>query len=77
MKYFPVTEMAEVQNCLNGLFNFYYRLIGAIFIVLGLYLVLWGKNNEKKVTKSSSLTNPLLKAEEENKEIDAAPKDIP
>ncbi|KAL9324451.1 hypothetical protein ACSQ67_009308 [Phaseolus vulgaris] len=52
-------------------------LIGAIFIVLGLYLVLWGKNNEKKVTKSSSLTNPLLKAEEENKEIDAAPKDIP
>ncbi|CAJ1952035.1 unnamed protein product [Sphenostylis stenocarpa] len=52
-------------------------LIGAILIVLGLYLVLWGKNNEKKVTESSSLTNPLLKAEQENKEIDAAPKDIP
>jgi len=55
----------------------FYRLIGAVLIVLGLYLVLWGKTNEKKVTESSSLTNPLLKAEEENKEIDAASKDIP
>ncbi|WVZ14432.1 hypothetical protein V8G54_011998 [Vigna mungo] len=53
-------------------------LIGAILIVLGLYLVLWGKTNEKKLTESSpSLTNPLLKAEEDNKEIDAASKDIP
>lgn len=68
--------MSEVQNFLIEFFNFYFRLIGAILIVLGLYLVLWGKNNEKKVTEPS-LTNPLLKAEEENKETVAVPKDIP
>ncbi|XP_020218198.1 WAT1-related protein At3g18200 [Cajanus cajan] len=51
-------------------------LIGAILIVLGLYLVLWGKANENKVTEPS-LTKPLLKTEEESKETDAAPKDIP
>ncbi|KAK7314614.1 hypothetical protein VNO77_33141 [Canavalia gladiata] len=51
-------------------------LIGAILVVLGLYLVLWGKANERKVTEPS-LTNPLLKAEDENKETDAIPKDIP
>jgi len=77
INYFPINEMAEVHNCLKELFHFCYRLIGAILIVLGLYSVLWGKNNEKKVAESSSLTNPLLKAEEETKEIDAAPKDIP
>ncbi|RDX92586.1 WAT1-related protein [Mucuna pruriens] len=71
-----INEMTEVKNGLTELFNFYCRLIGAILIVLGLYLVLWGKTNEKKATEPS-LTNPLLKAEEENKESDAAPKDIP
>ncbi|XP_027359450.1 WAT1-related protein At3g18200 [Abrus precatorius] len=51
-------------------------LIGAILVVLGLYLVLWGKTNEKNVT-DPSITKPLLKEEEENKETDEAPKDIP
>ncbi|KAL2321146.1 hypothetical protein Fmac_030115 [Flemingia macrophylla] len=51
-------------------------LIGAILIVIGLYLVLWGKTNEKKVT-APSLTKPLLKKDEESKETDAVPKDIP
>ncbi|XP_057443479.1 WAT1-related protein At3g18200 [Lotus japonicus] len=51
-------------------------VIGAILIVFGLYLVLWGKTNEKKVSETS-LTKPLLNAEEENKATDLAPKDIP
>lgn len=46
--------------------------------MLGLYLVLWGKTNEKKVTEPSSLTKPLLNEEKENiVTTDAAPKDIP
>lgn len=54
------------------------RVIGAILIVLGLYLVLWGKTNEKRVTfpEESSLSKPLLNAEE-NKEAEAAAQDIP
>ncbi|AES76571.1 putative EamA domain-containing protein [Medicago truncatula] len=51
-------------------------IIGAILIVLGLYLVLWGKTNEKKANESA-LTKPLLDSKEENKVIDAASKDIP
>lgn len=56
--------------------TFCHRVIGAILIVFGLYLVLWGKTNEKKVSETS-LTKPLLNAEEENKATDLAPKDIP
>ncbi|GAU41097.1 hypothetical protein TSUD_139660 [Trifolium subterraneum] len=52
-------------------------IIGAILIVLGLYLVLWGKTNEKKTNETSSLTKPLLDSNEEKKIIDAASKDIP
>lgn len=44
--------------------------------MLGLYLVLWGKTNEKKANESA-LTKPLLDSKEENKVIDAASKDIP
>jgi len=44
--------------------------------VLGLYLVLWGKTNEKKANEPS-LTKPLLDSKEEDKVIDAASKDIP
>ncbi|KAE9588241.1 putative EamA domain-containing protein [Lupinus albus] len=51
-------------------------IIGAILIVFGLYLVLWGKTNEKKVNEPS-LTKPLLNAEEKTKEADATSKDIP
>ncbi|XP_061374600.1 WAT1-related protein At3g18200 [Gastrolobium bilobum] len=54
-------------------------VIGAILIVLGLYLVLWGKTQEKKVidTEKASLIKSLLNAEKENKEADTARKDIP
>ncbi|PNX83546.1 auxin-induced protein 5ng4-like, partial [Trifolium pratense] len=51
-------------------------IIGAILIVLGLYLVLWGKTNEKKANETS-LTKPLLDSNEEKKITDAASKDIP
>ncbi|KAF7834598.1 WAT1-related protein [Senna tora] len=50
-------------------------VMGAILIVLGLYFVLWGKTNEKRVInteESSALTKPLL-----NGEGDATSKDIP
>ncbi|TXG51402.1 hypothetical protein EZV62_023926 [Acer yangbiense] len=42
-------------------------ILGAIFIVLGLYLVLWGKSEEKKVenrVKEESLTKHLLDDDE-------------
>ncbi|XP_015966804.1 WAT1-related protein At3g18200-like [Arachis duranensis] len=54
-------------------------VIGAILIVLGLYLVLWGKTSEKNITEPpSSLTKPLLLNEEEEIKVDdAASKDIP
>jgi replication initiation and membrane attachment protein DnaB len=58
------------------LIQFYYRIIGAILIVLGLYLVLWGKTNEKKANELS-LTKPLLDSNEEKKITNAASKDIP
>jgi hypothetical protein len=58
------------------LIQFYYRIIGAILIVLGLYLVLWGKTNEKR-TNELSLTKPLLDSYEEKKITNAASKDIP
>ncbi|KAJ7975174.1 WAT1-related protein [Quillaja saponaria] len=54
-------------------------IIGAILIMLGLYSVLWGKAEEKRLTnqvESSSLTKPFLDAEED-KEGDAATEDIP
>ncbi|KAK2397411.1 protein-serine/threonine phosphatase [Trifolium repens] len=51
-------------------------IIGAILIVLGLYLVLWGKTNEKKANELS-LTKPLLDSNEEKKITNAASKDIP
>ena len=34
----------------NQLF-FWYRIIGAVLIIIGLYLVLWGKNEEQKFAK--------------------------
>ena len=43
------------------------RILGALFIVLGLYLVLWGKSEEKKVEnqeKEESLTKHLLDDDE-------------
>ncbi|MED6191961.1 hypothetical protein PIB30_005780 [Stylosanthes scabra] len=54
-------------------------LIGAILIVLGLYLVLWGKTSEKNISESpSSLTKSLLLNEEEEIKVDdAASNDIP
>ena len=49
--------------------------------MLGLYLVLWGKSKTKEKketnTEKASLITPLLNDEEENKQADAAPKDIP
>ncbi|CAI8594941.1 unnamed protein product [Vicia faba] len=50
-------------------------IIGAIFIVLGLYLVLWGKANERK-TIEPLITRPLLDSDEENNIIGAASKDL-
>lgn len=49
--------------------------MGAILIVFGLYLVLWGKTNENRViyTEEPSLTKPLVNGDEG----DASPKDIP
>ncbi|KAI9113859.1 hypothetical protein K1719_015110 [Acacia pycnantha] len=49
-------------------------VVGVILIVLGLYLVLWGKTNEKRLANSeeTSVTKPLL-----NGKSGAAPKDIP
>ncbi|KAL1365924.1 hypothetical protein AAHE18_03G324300 [Arachis hypogaea] len=56
-------------------------IISAILIMVGLYLVLWGKSKskEKNATnaKKSLLTEALLNDEEENKHADAAPKGIP
>ncbi|MED6156011.1 hypothetical protein PIB30_010943 [Stylosanthes scabra] len=58
-----------------------YRIIGAIVIMVGLYLVLWGKSKQKNVctAENASLTQALLNNEEENKHADAGatPKDIP
>ncbi|KAL5748839.1 hypothetical protein ACOSQ2_026136 [Xanthoceras sorbifolium] len=48
-------------------------ILGAIFIVLGLYLVLWGKSEEKKVEnreKEESITKHLLEDESRAKESD-------
>ncbi|XP_028786870.1 WAT1-related protein At3g18200-like [Neltuma alba] len=49
-------------------------VVGVILIVPGLYLVLWGKTNEKRFANSeeTSVTKPLLSGES-----GAAPKDIP
>ncbi|CAL5186624.1 unnamed protein product [Lathyrus oleraceus] len=51
-------------------------IIGAIFIVLGLYLVLWGKANERK-TIEASITRPLLDSDEDNNDTGAVSKDLP
>ncbi|XP_054783124.1 WAT1-related protein At3g18200 [Prosopis cineraria] len=53
-------------------------VVGAILIVLGLYSVLWGKTNEKRmaIPEEPSLTKPLLSSEE-NRKADAAAEDIP
>ncbi|XP_028805382.1 WAT1-related protein At3g18200 [Neltuma alba] len=53
-------------------------VIGAILIVLGLYLVLWGKTHEKRMTipEEPSLTKPLINSEE-TRRVDAAAEDIP
>lgn len=32
----------------NILYVWFYRIIGAVLIITGLYLVLWGKNEERK-----------------------------
>ncbi|KAK4280741.1 hypothetical protein QN277_012322 [Acacia crassicarpa] len=47
-------------------------VIGAILIVLGLYLVLWGKTYEKRMTipEEPSLTKPLINSEENRKAED-------
>ncbi|XP_058725469.1 WAT1-related protein At3g18200-like [Vicia villosa] len=50
-------------------------IIGAIFIVLGLYLVLWGKANENKVIEPS-ITRPLLDSDEENNITHTPSKDL-
>ncbi|KAL5544896.1 hypothetical protein UlMin_008680 [Ulmus minor] len=52
-------------------------IIGAILIMLGLYLVLWGKNREKKEAKQSEapLTEPLIDPESRVKGGDVS--DIP
>ncbi|XP_054820239.1 WAT1-related protein At3g18200-like [Prosopis cineraria] len=49
-------------------------VVGVILIVLGLYFVLWGKTNEKRLANSeeTSLTKPLL-----NGESGVVPEDIP
>ncbi|KAE9600242.1 putative EamA domain-containing protein [Lupinus albus] len=44
-------------------------IIGATVIVIGLYLVLWGKSKEKKLIEES-LTKPLLKGEEKTTKVD-------
>ncbi|KAF7819930.1 WAT1-related protein [Senna tora] len=53
-------------------------IVGAILIVIGLYLVLWGKTNENRVAiqEEASLIKPLLN-EEENKKAEATAQDIP
>lgn len=63
-----------ITNIQTDGFQFKCRVMGAILIVLGLYFVLWGKTNQKRVTNSEepSITKPLL-----NGEGDVAPKDIP
>lgn len=49
--------------------SFMCRIVGAVFIMVGLYLVLWGKNEERKqVLEESqqdpeSLTKNLLEAQ--------------
>ncbi|KAJ4713468.1 WAT1-related protein [Melia azedarach] len=56
------------------------RILGAVFIVAGLYLVLWGKTEEKKEAnqekEEESLTKHLLEAESKDKES-ANSSDIP
>jgi len=34
------------------------RIVGAVFIMLGLYLVLWGKNEERKLALEESQQDP-------------------
>lgn len=38
------------------------RIIGAVFIIIGLYLVLWGKNEERKFMAKDAAVEPLLPA---------------
>ena len=51
--------------------SFFYRIVGAVFIMLGLYLVLWGKNEERRQVLEEtsqqdpeSLTKHLLEAQD-------------
>jgi hypothetical protein len=56
-----------------------YRMIGAALIVVGLYLVLWGKTEEKKQENQDdnrTLTKHLLDANGENKDCSVR-TDIP
>ncbi|KAI4350972.1 hypothetical protein L6164_005374 [Bauhinia variegata] len=54
-------------------------IMGATLIVIGLYLVLWGKNKETEVKnqEESTLAKPLLDAEDDDKEAGTTAQDIP
>lgn len=61
----PLNKLKSTFELLLA-FQFLCRILGAIFIMAGICLVLWGKNEEKSVEnqeKEDSLVKHLLNAE--------------
>lgn len=51
----------------------FYRIIGAVIIIGGLYLVVWGKSNDH--TSPSTSTDEHLPAAEQTKDTGSNPKE--
>lgn len=64
---FKIPSSQRSKKFLNTCFFFwcFFRVLGAIIVVVGLYLVIWGKSNDQSLSSSNKVPIALVPVDQE------------